>query len=223
MKLYTVVPFAIQILVAKITVKIFYNFNIIGLENLRNISNGAIFASNHTSELDPIVVTTAVPIGSGLLPLFYVSKDKTYYQHMNWRRIFYGGLIFKLCGAYPSYSGTKDYEVSLRNHIKFLNDGHSLCIFPQGRRVRNGEVAKIRGGIGYLVERTDKPVVPVAIMDIPNRSFINTFIRRKTIHIRIGNPIYKKDLFDNVEATEDKTVYQVVAGKIMDNILNLKK
>jgi 1-acyl-sn-glycerol-3-phosphate acyltransferase len=223
MKLYFILPYIMQIIVAKIIIKIFFNFNIKGIENLRGLSNGVIFASNHASELDPILVTASIPISTGLLPLFYVSKDKSFYNKMGWRRIFYGGFIFKICGAYPSYSGVRDYGTSLSNHIKFLEDGYSLCIFPQGKRVKNGEVSKIKGGVAYLSYKTKKPIIPVAIFDIPRISLINIFFKRKLIQVKIGRPLYVDDLFNNITPIDnDRTEYHIVAERIMSEIFSLK-
>ena len=63
-------------------------------------------------------------------------------------RYAYGGLVFKIFGAYPATVGIKDYEKMLMHHINILCRGHSVCIFPEGGLSKNGEL-----GQGSLVLR----------------------------------------------------------------------
>src|SRR3990167_11455141 len=74
----------------------FLHLKIIGCENLRSLPKGVIFASNHTSELDAILIPASLPFLSRFMPMFYVSRPREFYKNSGWRQLFYGGLFFKL-------------------------------------------------------------------------------------------------------------------------------
>ncbi|HEY4508626.1 MAG TPA: hypothetical protein VJJ55_03145, partial [Candidatus Paceibacterota bacterium] len=77
---------------------------------------GVIFAANHSSELDPILVPASLPFLSPLMPFFYTSREQSFYKMSGWRQFFYGGFLFKLWGSHPLRSGTGNYEESLTTH-----------------------------------------------------------------------------------------------------------
>ena len=47
---------------------------------------------------------------------------------------FSSGFFFKVWGSYAVAIGVHNYEESLKDHIKILNDKHSLFIFPKEGR-----------------------------------------------------------------------------------------
>ena len=71
---HRIVPRTLQTLAwipTRLILNAFAHFKVRGQENLRGI-NQAIFAVNHASELDPIVLTAALsPLGR-FAPMFYV-------------------------------------------------------------------------------------------------------------------------------------------------------
>src|ERR1051325_4538125 len=94
----------------------FGRFEVYGLENLHKVGSNAIFACNHTSELDPILLPAAIPFWSHFSPIFYTSRGRKFYVNSGWRQHFYGGILFKMWGAFPIFSGLRDYEKSLCHH-----------------------------------------------------------------------------------------------------------
>lgn len=206
----------------KLLFKLIYGLKIEGVENLKGLKPGVIFAANHISELDPILMTLIFPVLSPLLPLFFTSREKSFYTASGWRKIIYGGKFFEAWGAYQVYAGLQNYEKSLRNHIQILSDGHSVCIYPEGQRSRDGKMGEAKGGVGYLTLRTRCPVVPVAINGITHRaSFKDYILRRKRIVIEIGKPISPCELFDdlnNVSLVKEKDDCKAAAVKIMSKI-----
>jgi 1-acyl-sn-glycerol-3-phosphate acyltransferase len=219
------VPYTIQMIVTSVYwpfLKFFMHYSVEGIENLKDIpDHAAVFASNHTSELDPIIMTMILRKAHGFLPLFYVSREKSFYIKSSWRQLIYGGAIFRMCGAYPVYVNQHDYEKSLHNHISLLENGNSICIFPEGKRSADGKVGEGKGGVGYLAYRTRRPVVPVAISGIHSLNFRDFILRRRNLKIKIGKPMYPKDLFDSsvtVEEIRDHHVCRIAANKIMGSV-----
>ena len=152
-KWYFISPFIIQKLVwvpTRIILTIFGHIEIRGLENLKEIETNAIFACNHASELDPFLVPVSLSIISRFSPMFYTSREKSFYVNSGWRKIFYGGIFFKACGSYPVLAGLHDYAKSLENQIRIVNAGGNLCIYPEGRKTRDGNIQPAKGGVAAM-------------------------------------------------------------------------
>jgi len=200
-KLYFLSPFILQnILIwvpARTLFRLFARYEIIGRENLKNIGSSAIFATNHSSELDPILVTDTLPFLSKFIPMFYVSAGKELFKSkevFGWKSIFYGGIFFNALGAYPIYKGTGDFDKALRNHIEILNDGGSLTIFPEGRRNKEIKWEEARPGVAHLLLRTKRPVVPVYIGGSHRTKLWEFFSFRRRYRVVFGEPIHAEDL-----------------------------
>src|SRR3989344_3817444 len=70
---------------------LFIHLDIRGAEHLTALdpkSRGVIFAVSHSSELDSILVPAALPFLSPFLPMFYTSREWTFYKTSGWRRYF---------------------------------------------------------------------------------------------------------------------------------------
>ncbi|HYF10348.1 MAG TPA: lysophospholipid acyltransferase family protein [Candidatus Paceibacterota bacterium] len=193
MKLYSVIPRILQFVAWWPTYfwfTVFYGFSAEGKENLRGLKS-AIFACNHSNELDTIMLTAAVTPFSRFAPMFYVSRERSFYQDekFGWRRYIYGETFFAMWGAFKAYAGLKDYEKTLRNHIKLLEDGYSLCIFPEGRMTKDGNLQEGHGGVAFLSHRTEVPIVPVRIKGTYRFSFTPLFGGKQKVTVVFGKPL----------------------------------
>lgn len=175
--------------------RFFFHLHIVGGERIAAIRPPIIFAVNHSSELDPIILPGSFPFFSPLFPVFYTSREKGFYSTSGWRRQFYGGVLFKLWGAYPVYTGEGDYEKSLRYHIALLDGKRSVCIFPEGRKTRDGSLGEGKGGVAYLAWRTKVPVMPVRIGGHFRTTLLEFLIRRRCVFIHFGQPIAATEFF----------------------------
>jgi len=215
-------PFILQTLVwipTWIVLGLCGRFRVYGKENLKGLSRGVIFAANHGSELDPILVPASLNPFSPVMPIFYVAREREFYEKDDFSKYIYGGAWFKLWGAYPAYTGKKDYAFSLQEHIKILNDGKSILMFPEGEKTKNGEVGNGKGGIAFLSHTTGVPIVPVAMNGHFKMRPIDFLLRRRSLAINYGKPIYPTELFpqgSNPTPDEYKTATQIVMGKITE-------
>ncbi len=196
-----------------------------GLENLRALPRGVIFAVNHTSELDPIVIPAALPFLCRLMPMFYTSREKEFYKNSGWRQIFYGGLFFKVWGAYPVVVGVHNYEKSLSCHLDLLRRGASLVIFPEGRRSRDGRLQEAKGGVAYLASRTAKPIVPVGIVGNFGLHPRDFFLRKARIRVIFGTPLSAAGILGTKPpaVVHGQDPYFEAAQRIMQSIAALMK
>jgi len=224
-----VLPLILQTLIwipTRIVLKVFAHLEVIGLENLKNVRGGVIFAPNHSSELDPGLLPASLPFFSPLMPMFYTSRERSFYKFSSWRKLFYGGLLFKIWGAYPVYPGQNDFSKALVHHIDILRSGKSVCLFPEGKRTRNGEMGSAKAGIAYLADATDCPIVPVCIIGSFNVALKDFLLGRKYFVVTFGEPILRKRLFGKSRkppSPYDYDRYKEKADFIMYKILELKK
>lgn len=180
-------------LFARALLVIFARFRVVGLRQVRALpKTGIVFAANHAHELDAVLVRYALPMHSSRTPLFYPVRETPYYRHQGfgWRRFIYGGIFFKLLGAFPIRSGRHNYAEALSEYIELLREGRSVCIFPEGRMTTTGDYGEAHGGVAYLAARTAVPVVPVKISGtfaLTTRAFL--FARPK-ITVMFGAPLY---------------------------------
>lgn len=194
--------------IVRIFLAAFCNFEVRGLDNLRKVNGNAIFACNHTSELDIILLPAALPFWSKHSPMFYTSREKSFYGGLGWRRHFYGGILFKLLGSYPVVVGLHDYNKSLSNQIRILRDRRNLCIFPEGRTTPNGEVQSFKSGVAYISYITSVPIIPVKILGIFRFSVKRLLMRKIHLAVCFGDPIFlpaKNEYSLTMEECKDTT------------------
>ena len=177
-------------------VRIFFKFKIEGakeiaeqLKEYKKKEKGIIFAPNHISEYDVLIMRYALPLlRLPLMPMYYVSMTRDHYQveKFGWRKYFYGGTFFRLLGAYPAYIGMRDYQASLINHIELLENGKAVCIFPEGKMgMETFKTGEVKGGVGFLAEHTHTDIVPVQLRGLRNIDWGKVFtFRRPTIEVK---------------------------------------
>ena len=192
--IYYLLPIVFQsviYVVSLVIFKIFGRIQFTGLNNLKGLdtSKGLIFAANHSSEWDGILMRVALPFLWKMSPMYYVSMEKKFYTDSGWRKILYGGHLFNILGAYPVYSGHRDYAFSLQNHIAIVKGGGALCIFPEGERTKTGKIGTAHGGVAYLTHVTHAPVVPVAICGLVDLRAIDLCLFRRKVTIHFGTPL----------------------------------
>ncbi|MCB0992175.1 MAG: 1-acyl-sn-glycerol-3-phosphate acyltransferase [Acidimicrobiales bacterium] len=118
--------------------------------------SGAIFASNHHSHADTIVMMTALPkpwrnrlfIG-GAADYFFTSRPTSVLSAL-------------FIGAVP-ISRTGISRRTIEQPIKLLKKDWSMVIYPEGGRSQDGWAQDFKAGVAFLSKQSGAPVVPVHI------------------------------------------------------------
>ena len=125
----------------------------VGLKNIPR-NKHAIFAANHLSHIDPILV-----IAGARRKLHYMAKDE-HFKH------FHSRIVMKTTGQIPTHREAGGLD-ALASASAMLNRGHSLGIFPEGTRSRAQEppfLQKGKTGIARLASSyPELPIIPIAI------------------------------------------------------------
>jgi 1-acyl-sn-glycerol-3-phosphate acyltransferase len=211
----------------RFAVDFFVRLRINGTENLKEAirrsketGTGVIFAVNHTSELDFLFPLVAIPPGSRLFPMFYVTHARSQYLNkadFGWRRHLYGFPAFlKAWGAHPYVADQHDYAKSLGYHQKILKLGKSVCIFPEGKIQKGPNEKRAHGGVAYLAEATGATIIPIAVSGASKMTAGEFLLRKRNLHISYGVPLVAADIIDISLPTPDR--HQQAAEKIMDII-----
>jgi 1-acyl-sn-glycerol-3-phosphate acyltransferase len=224
MKWYKIPPFILQKTIwipTRIILFFFGNLEIRGLENLQGIKSNVIFASNHSSEIDPFIVPASLPMWSRFSPLFYATREKSFYTRSGWRKHLFGGWFINLWGGYTVYSGLHDYEKSLKDHIAMIKDGSCFYVFPEGGITSDGSIQKGRGGVAYLAEVVKCPVVPVGISGVYKTKIKDFLLGRRNIIVNFGAPIHlpiASITNTSIINGHERNKYQLEADYIMSKI-----
>src|SRR3954454_14772423 len=117
------------------------------------VRGGLIVAANHRSFLDPFVIGRTLPWRR---PMNYVAKVELFERR--WQ-----GWILSRLGAFPIRRGESDVD-SVETARMVVERGGTVCIFPEGTRIRTGSLAAPRRGVGHLALQTGAPVIPAAVL-----------------------------------------------------------
>jgi 1-acyl-sn-glycerol-3-phosphate acyltransferase len=146
-----------------------------GAENLPE-EGPYILAANHLSILD-------VPLVFGLLG----SEKVTGWAAEKWENHPLIGPLLRLGGGIFIQRGEID-RGALKAAIRWLEAGNVFGMSPEGTRSRTGELIRGKTGIAYLVDATNAPVVPVAIIGSDTGISKLLRLRRPHLTIRVGQP-----------------------------------
>ncbi len=127
--------------------KIFFRLEVIGKEFIPK-GGGFILASNHISNLDPVVLGACSP-GR----VYFLAKEELFSNP------FFSFLIKRL-GAIPLKRGNPQIS-SLKKAINILRNKKPIVIFPQG--TRGNSVTKLFMGVGFLHKKTLAPIIVAKI------------------------------------------------------------
>ncbi len=166
------------------------------------VGGGLIVAANHRSFLDPFAIGAALPWRR---PMNYVAKVELF------ERRWQGWLLSRL-GAFPIRRGESD-ELAMETARLAVERGGTVCIFPEGTRIRRGTLAAPRRGVGRLALQTGAPVLPTAVFG-SERVRRGWRIRPRQVRVRLGRAM----TFPRVEQPTAPLAESVTA-RIWPNVL----
>lgn len=180
--------------------RIFTGLRISGLENIPKTGK-IILASNHRSNFDP-------PLLGGTVPreIHFFAKEELFAK----ARI---AQFLKSLNAFPVRRGQLDRK-ALTVCLKILSNEGILLFFPEGTRAPADGFLKAKLGIGWLISKSQAPVLPVYI----HGSAVDRvqFRNRPAIDIVFGKPISASDLSRDIG--ESREGYQAIADRVLESI-----
>lgn len=180
---------------------------VIGRENVP--PKGAfIFASNHASYLDPVLLGTSV-----YRPVSYMAKESLFNTPLK-------AWALKSVRVFPVKRNEGD-PGAIKTAIRILRSGEPLVIFPEGTRSKDGRLQQGKPGIGFIVSKAKVPVVPAyiegAFEAMPGGV---DSVRRHPVTVYIGKPVSVDAL---AAGKADREAYQKISDGIMTAIARVKE
>jgi len=151
--IYTLVPEFLMRFLSWVLVNIMYRIRVHGLENIPE-TGPALIVCNHVSFMDALVIG-----GSVRRPVRFVMDHNIF-------RIPVMGFIFRTARAIPIAPAREDAAALNKAFDRIdaeLADGEVVCIFPEGKLTRDGEMNEFKRGVERILARRAVPVVPMAL------------------------------------------------------------
>jgi 1-acyl-sn-glycerol-3-phosphate acyltransferase len=169
-----------------------------------------IFAANHQSYYDPVVISLAA--GRRII-------------YMGLKRFFEVPLLGALMRAYgclPVREGSRVPRAYARM-IRLLRRGSACGIFPEGARTTDGLPQPPNPGVGGLALATGAPVVPVTLLGLHRVWPVGRRLPRPgPVLIRFGEPLrFGADREGSRDAGRRREVARVVMRKIVEGFGSL--
>ncbi len=190
---------------SKAIAKTFFNYRVIGAENM--IEEGpCIIAANHCSYLDPPLVGVACKRA-----IHYLARKSLLDVPIL-------GPILPELNVIPVDQKNADRS-ALMGAIRVVKNDGAVLIFPEGTRSPDGQLQPAQPGIGMIAAKTGAPVVPVRITGsyeaFPRGSWCP---RRESVTVYIGKALS----FDFLDS-ESRDFYLKASDLILDAVAVLKK
>lgn len=185
-------------------VRMFFPYEILGIENIKNLKGGYMICSNHLSNMDPVFYIVSHP-----RPVHFMAKAELF-------RNKFLGKFFSLMGAFAVKRGKGDHQ-AINEAQNILKNNEVLGIFIEGTRSKTGEFLRPKSGAALLAATSNMPIVPACITGNSNDKKVHMF--RKTV-IKYGAPITPEQLGIN-----EKTRIEIknATNLIMEKIKNLRE
>jgi len=120
-------------------------------------TGAAVLVCNHVSYVDALLIAGASP-----RPIRFVM------DHQIFRNPFLGW-FFKLVKAIPIAPEAVDkkiYDQAFETISNALVNEELVCIFPEGKLTKSGDMNPFRSGIEKIISRDPVPVIPMALIGL---------------------------------------------------------
>lgn len=153
---YTRVPEFVLRFVIYLLSHTMYRVKARGLEHIPD-EGAAVLVANHVSYVDALLIAGAVR-----RPVRFVMYKGIYDLPVaNW--LFRAARTIPICGKQQDEA---IYEAAFAAIKRELAEGNLICIFPEGRLTKDGEIDSFRPGIERIISESPVPVVPMALQGL---------------------------------------------------------
>ncbi|WP_233862933.1 MFS transporter [Paraburkholderia adhaesiva] len=151
--IYTLVPEFLLRFIAWVLVHTFYRVRLVHVERIP-VTGPAVLVCNHVSYVDAIVIMAESP-----RPIRFVM------DHQIFRNPFLGWVFrhAKAIPIAPAHEDAAKLSAAYDACAAALADGDLVCIFPEGKLTKTGDMNPFRHGVTEILRRSPVPVVPMAL------------------------------------------------------------
>lgn len=191
--IYRLVPEFLMRFIVWLLIHSVYRVYKAGLEKIP-AEGPAVLVCNHVSYVDSLVIAACIH-----RPVRFVAWYKFY-------RLPILNFVFRTAQAIPIASRREDPALLEAAYDKIsaeLEAGNLVCIFPEGKLTKTGEMNPFQPGLKKIIERNPVPVIPMALRGLwgsafshKEGNFILTMLRRfwSRVELVTGNPINPENI-----------------------------
>ena len=190
-----------------------------GLENIDNLTSGAIFTCNHFNPFDVFAVETAFRSSNKKRKTLYkVIREGNYTNFPG----FYG-YLFRNSNTLPLATSPKAMEEFIRAVEKILSDDEYILIYPEQSLWWNYKKPKpLKSGAYRFAAKNNVPVVPIFITMKNSDKIGDDGFPILEYYINIDKPIYPDENLSVKENTENMKAKNFEVWKsIYENFYNI--
>jgi 1-acyl-sn-glycerol-3-phosphate acyltransferase len=142
----------------------------------------AIYAMNHTSNLEPPVIYLVL---RSTFPRFQILYKAVL------RRAPILGRIFEMAGFVPiDRNDRAQSDRAIAQAVRQIRAGNNFVVFPEGTRSRTGELLPFKKGAFIMAIQSEAPIVPVVVTGAQAAMRKGSpFISPTLIRVRLGTPV----------------------------------
>ena len=187
--IFSLVPEFLMRFLAWLLIHTIHRVSTVDVERIPD-EGAAVLVCNHVSYVDAIVILAASP-----RPIRFVMDHRIFKTPLL-------GFIFRTGKAIPIAPAHENpwlMEKAFVDIAHALHEGELVCIFPEGKLTRTGEMNEFRGGIAKIVARSQVPVIPMALRGLwgsvfsrdPSNVFERSFARGlgSRLALAVGQPV----------------------------------
>jgi len=165
-------------------------------------------AANHISFWDPPLVGCVIP-----REVHFLAKEELFKAPVL-------GPLIRSVNAIPIRRGAADLR-GLTRAIDALKHGGAVLLFPEGSRMRDGELHPARPGVGLMAVHADVPIAPCYISGShPTPGWL---VRKERPRIAFGPPRDWRDYAGRgTDLTPGRELYQRIGAAVMDDIARIR-
>lgn len=193
--------------------KVIHRSKAIGLENISGLNGGVVFASNHISGIDTLLIPLYAAKRLSIEPFCAPGKEELF-------KIPVVGLILRVWGSFPVKRRSRDLKSMKR--ISYYSRHYRTMLFPEGTRTKTGELGKGRSGAGWVIYSARTTVIPTLVINTEYYFWPG----RKRPWLRIpytvvfGAPLNLERFYSMPDCKETS---QAIADQVMKEIATLKQ
>ena len=166
-----------------------------------------IVASNHISFWDPPLIGSAVT-----RELYFLAKEELFATPIL-------GPLIRSLNSIPIRRGTADLS-GIARAVEVLKRGGALLMFPEGGRMRDGELHPARPGVGMMAVQADVAIVPCYISGSNKPG--KWWYRGAQVRMTFGSARSWREFAGDGDFTPGRALYQRVGSGVMREIAALK-
>lgn len=182
-----------------------------GIEHIPH-TGGAIFAGNHLSVADELLLGTVVPRHLA----FWAKSD--YFTGTGVKGFLNRQLMHGLGAIRVERAGGRAALTAFDAAIPALRGGDLVAVYPEGTRSPDGRLYRGRTGVARLAVAAGVPIIPVGVSGTDKVQPIGRLIpklQRGVITVKFGKPI------DTDGRSDDRTALRELTDHVMSEIQKL--